>query len=85
MGQFLEYVVSVIDDGRHRHLADFRRLRPAIAAARLALDSPRVTLAVVKRGEVMVFAADRGTEWHQIAEDARSGEFRDFPGVVPMN
>jgi hypothetical protein len=64
MGQFLEYVVSVIDDGRHRHLADFRRLRPAIAAARRSLDSPRVTLAVVKRGETWVYCADASSEWN---------------------
>jgi hypothetical protein len=65
MGQeFFEYVVSVVDDGHHRHLADFARLRPAIAAARMALNRKTVTLAVVKNGEgVMVFAADPSKEW----------------------
>ena len=71
MGQFLTYVVEVLDDvhhGTHR-VADFSRLQPAIRAAKLAIQDQRVSVALVKdRDGMMVYCADNRREWPQTGE-----------------
>lgn len=60
---FLPFTVTIFRDGHPDHLGDFRRLPIAIDVCRRAIRKQRVSLAVVKRGEVMVFCADDNSEW----------------------
>lgn len=75
----LSFTVEVFDGSTRRRLGDFARLRPAIAAARRALDSPRASMAVVlEDGITLRYAVDRRREWAESHEDAVSGVFRDL-------
>lgn len=73
MGLF-PYLVETFDGSRRHVLAEFRTLDRARKAARLSVDSPKVTLAVVRDSEgVMVYATDGVKTW--TAEDSPYSEF----------